>query len=126
MTLKPSARRVAAAAAFAALFVILDYFLPSPHFNPVSLSWSIAAGLVIGYLMWPWFESIQYPPGYFQPTPARLLKTVIASGIGTLILAARQIVTIGGDLSAASLLVAFLFIAALAYVQIANAPRSRL
>jgi hypothetical protein len=124
MTLKPSARRVAAAAAFAALFVVLDYFLPSPHLNPVSIGWSIAMGLVIGYLMWPWFESIQYPPGYFQPTPSRLLKTMISAGIGALILVALQTVTIGG-FSAVGLLVAFSFIAALAYVQLGSTPRSR-
>jgi hypothetical protein len=125
MTLKPSARRVAAAAALAALFVVLDYFLPSPHLNPVSLGWSIVMGLVIGYLMWPWFESIQYSPGYFQPTLPRLFKTVIAGGIGALILAALNIVSIGNRLSAEGLLVSFLFIAALVYIKLGNTPRSR-
>lgn len=123
MTLRPSARRIAVAAAFAVLFVVLDYFLPSPHFDPVSLGWSIVMGLVIGYLMWPWFESIEYPPGYFRPTLPRLVKTSIAAGLGTFALVALRTV-IGFELNAVGLFVAFLFIAAMTYVNLGNSLRS--
>lgn len=48
MTLKPSIRRFSVAAALAAVCVILDYFLPTPHFDPASFGWSLAIELVVG------------------------------------------------------------------------------
>lgn len=68
--------------------------------------------------MWPWFASIHFPPGFYHPTPARMVKTMAAASFGTIVLAAIQIVTIGGGLSAAGLLVSFLFIAAMVYLRL--------
>lgn len=126
MILKPSTRRVVAAVAFALLCVMLDAFLPSPQLDPASLGWSIALGLLVGYLVWPWFESIEYPLGYFRPTLSRMVKTVTFAGAGALVLAALLTVTIRNSLSAAGLLVAFLFIAALVYVKLGSTSSSRM
>lgn len=123
MSLQPSFRRVAVAVAFTVLVVVLDYFLSSPDSDPLSLGWSTTLGLLFGYLIWPWFASIEYPPGYFHPTPQRLLQATQVGAGGVLVLAMLPMITGIGGSSIPGLIVAFLFIASFTYVKLGSASR---
>jgi hypothetical protein len=124
MIWKPSRRKVVISMAFAALCVVLEWFLSAPLLDPMALGRAITMGIVAGYLLSPWLESIQYPPGYFRPTPARLGKTLVIAGVGVLLLLALQAVTHRLEFNAAGLLVTLLYIAGGVYVKLGRTPQS--
>ena len=78
---------------------------------------------VVGYLLWPVFQAAQHPPGFLRPTLARILKTLLAAGLATAVLAYLQYVILDDGLNIEGWLVAFLWTAALAYVNQGDAPR---
>lgn len=108
---------------FSVLTTILAYFLPSPHPEQTSLVWPLLVGFVVGYMLWPALQAAQHPPGYLQPTSARILKALFGAGLGTALLAYFQYVILDDGLNIEGWLVAFLYIAALAYLNLGGAPR---
>lgn len=124
MNWKPSRRKVAISVAFAALCVVLEWFLSAPLLDPVSFGRAVVLGLVAGYLFSPWLASVQYPPGYFRPTPERLVKALVIAGVGVLFLVILQSVTHLLKFSSAGLLVTLLYIAGGVYVKLGSTPQS--
>lgn len=123
--MSPSAQRLIGAVGFSVLMVILAYFLPFPHSPWSSVVWAIPIGLVVGYFLWPSLQSAHHPPGYLQPSSARILKAMVAAAVGTAVVALLQYVVLDDGINIAGWVVAFLFIGALAYVNLGGVPRKR-
>lgn len=120
-----TAQRLGGAIAFAVVVAVLSYFLPSPHPDRAALVWPVATGLVVGYLMWPAFQSARDHHRFRRPTAAPVLKALLAASLGTALLAYFQSFVLHHGLRFDALLVSFLFIGSFAYVNSSRTPHLR-
>ncbi|MBA2521564.1 MAG: hypothetical protein H0V24_18055 [Chloroflexia bacterium] len=110
--------RLAGAAAFACIFTLLVFVSPSGEASATHLLWALISGIIIGYIVFPGlaYTWSRRPP--WRPTWGRVAATVGLAGlvaIGVTSLSARLS---GNDLRPASVLVSFLFIGSLIYINL--------
>lgn len=113
-----SLNRIIGAVGFALVCTILAYFLPPRAVSLSTMLWPFTTGLVIGYLAFPGLEyawSLRPP---WQPTWRRVIATAGLAGALTAGLQWFSAALAGNDVRPISVLVTFLFIGSLLYVNL--------